>query len=224
MSYKFKLGTSIFVILLVAILTTAAASGWGGPLLQMDMPTDTVQPQATSALATPYGQNTPVPAGSDSQQSLPSPVMTSIFTGYTPYPNATYMAGTGMMAGMGGMGSMGSNGMIVGSGVMTGTMGMSGMGSMGMGDMASCPMMSGSSMSGSSMSGMDMGTDLSMIGMDMGEVSGSVEYSSGSVWSNPWLLLGWIVLVLVVLAILTGTAFGIAWLVRRLRPAPPALP
>ena len=73
MSHKSKLGLSIFVILLVAILTMAAASGWGGPLMQMDMPTDTVQPQATSALATPYGQNTPVPAGSDSQQNLPSP-------------------------------------------------------------------------------------------------------------------------------------------------------
>jgi len=234
MSRKYKLAFVITVILLVAVTTIASARGWEGPLYQtgMDMPTATMQPASTQSPATPQPQVTATPRGVDAGSSMPSPSMTSIFTGYTPYPNDTStnyssMGGCGMMGGSSGMsagGSMGTGGMGMSSGATpsgmgmsgVGSMGTSGMGSMGAGSMAmSCSMMSGAGMSGS-MSGAGMSDDywLSGMDMDMDETSGYVE-SDASPFSDPWLLLGWILLVLVVIAILAGAAFGIVWIIRR---------
>ena len=139
MSRNIKIGLLMIVILLIAALSVAATRGWNGPLFQtgMDMPTSTTQPQSTQSPATPIGQGTPTPSGNDAQQSLPSPTMTSIFTGFTPYPNA--MATYGIPMGSGGM--IGG-GMMGYASVMTGTMGTYGMGMSGM-DMSACPMMSG---------------------------------------------------------------------------------
>jgi hypothetical protein len=138
--------------------------------------------------------------------------MTSIFTGFTPDPKttSTYYS------------SMGGNGMMGGG--MTGTpSGMNTMGSMGTSgmDMSGCPMMSGSSMSSSGMGTTGMGDDFSMPGMDISEVSGYVEEDSTSILSDPWFLLGWVLLVLVIIAILVGAGLGIAWIVRRSRPTNP---
>ena len=122
----------------------------------------------------------------------------------------------GGSSGMSAGGSMGTGGMGMSSGATPSGMGMSGMGSMGTGSMAmSCSMMSGAGMSGS-MSGAGMSDDywLSGMDMDMDETSGYVE-SDASPFSDPWLLLGWILLVLVVIAILAGAAFGIVWIIRR---------
>lgn len=182
------------VILLAAWMTISATGGWKGPVAQMDMPTGTVQPQATESTPAPLVQGTPTPAGNDLGGNLPSPTWTSIFTGYTPYPNSTYspMGGMGMSGG-----SMGSGGM--------------GMGSM---DMSGCSMMSGMNMSGGSMSGMDM-DDYMIQGMDMTGMTGYVQANSTPLLSNPWLLLGWVLLGLVILAILVGAGIAIAWLIRR---------
>jgi hypothetical protein len=212
MSHKYKLALSIFVILLGTMMTIPAARVWGGPLYQMDMPTDTAQPQVTTSLVTPIVQNTPVPGGNESQQTLPSPTFTSIFTGFTQNPTAmsTYvmpMGGSGMMGG----------GMVGSSTVMTGTMGTTGMG------MGGCSMMSGSGMgstgmgAGSSMGGMEMGDDMWMAGIDMSTLRSSAETESSLASTNPWWILGWVVLGLVILAILAGAVLGIVWLVRRSR-------
>jgi hypothetical protein len=39
---------------------------------------------------------------------------------------------------------------------------------------------------------------------------------------NPWLLLGWVLLVLVLLAVLAGIIVGGVWIIRRARPVHPA--
>ncbi|OGO66323.1 MAG: hypothetical protein A2030_08875 [Chloroflexi bacterium RBG_19FT_COMBO_50_10] len=217
MSRKFKLAFLITVILLVSMFTIAAARGWGSPLAQtgMDMPTETMQPQSTANLATPLMQDTPTPLGKNTQQGMPSPSMTSIFTGFTPYPNSTYMGGSGMMGGgmMGGYAGM--------SGVITDTMGMYGMGTGSM-NMGSCSMMSGMDMSsGTSMSGMDMSSGYSISGMDMSGMSAYVVDDSSSVFSDPWLLIGWVLLGLLVIAILVAAALGIVWIFRRSRQIRP---
>ena len=250
MSRKFKLGFVTSVILLIAIITIAAARGYGDPLTQtgMDMPTETMQPRSTASAATPQMQDTPTPLGNNIEQNAPSPTWTSIFTGFTPYPNSTStynssMGGSGMMGGCSGMssgGSMGSGGMVsmgtggmgMNNGVITGTMGMNSMGGMGSGGMGTgnCSMMSGSGMSGSGMSSSEMSSsgmsspgmsDGYMLGMDMSGVSGYVEDNSSSVFSDPWLLIGWVLLGLLVIAILVGAGFGIAWIVHRSRQIRP---
>jgi len=206
MSHKFKLAFSVFTIFLIALMTMATARGWGGPLTQtgMDMPTETMQPQSTPSLAVSQVQETLTPFGINSGQSMPSPTMTSIFTGFTPYPNSTLtynssMGGSGMMGscsgmsgagGMGSMSSMGSSGTVMSNGVITGTVGMNSMGSMGSEGMGSCPMMSssamGMNMSGDgSMAGMDMSSNYSILGMDMSGTSGYDEENSASAFSDP---------------------------------------
>jgi len=62
------------------------------------------------------------------------------------------------------------------------------------------------------MSGMNMSGGYSIMGMDM---SGYVEQDASSVFNDPWLLIGWVLLVLLVLSILVGAVFGIAWIIRR---------
>jgi hypothetical protein len=226
MSYKFNRMFAIIGFLLIAMLTMAAARGWEGPLAQMDMPTETMQSQSTSNPVLPQVQDTPTPGEISAEQSAPTPTMTSIFTGFTPYPNATSayygnMGGSGMM-GSGMMGS--SSGMSAGGGMGTGGMGTGGM------EMGSCSMMSGTSMNSSGMTGdsgmagMDMGDDMWIEGMNMNAASGAVDYDSSLFSNNPWTLLGWVILGLVVIAILVAAGFGIAWLFRRSKPAPQAQP
>ncbi|OGO65631.1 MAG: hypothetical protein A2030_05735 [Chloroflexi bacterium RBG_19FT_COMBO_50_10] len=237
MSYKFKRMFVIMGILITAMLTMASARGWENPLAQMDMPTETMQSQSTSNPVLPQLQDTPTPMGMNTEQSAPSPSMTSIFTGFTPYPNSTStyydaMGGSGMM-GSGMMGS--SSGMSAGGTMGTGGMGMSGM------EMSGCSMMSGTSMdtSGmmgtSGMAGMNMGDDSGMAGMDMGDdmwiegmntnaASSSVENDFSLLSSNPWTLLGWVILGLVVIAILVAAGLGIAWLFRRSKRTPQVQP
>jgi hypothetical protein len=203
--------------LLIAMLTISAAGGWHAPLAQMDMPTGSPLPQSTQDLTTPRAQDTPTPAGDNLDMGVSSPNWTSIFTGFTPYPNATYGS---YGSGMGSMGGMGMSGGYYGTGTP-----MSGMGSMGsMGGMSgmgsgSCSMMGSSGMSMNSTSG-----DYSMSGMDMSgmNMTGMNGYVAGntSVFSNPWLLIGWVLLGVLVLAILVGIGVGIAWLIRRPRQTP----
>jgi hypothetical protein len=213
MSRKLKLTLVTILILVTALLTAAAAGGWESPLAQMDMPTETMQPPSTVSPVTPEMQETPTPEDLGGVQSAASPTWTSIFTGYTPYPDASgtyypYMGGTGMGGGCGGggmSGGMGSGGMGMGSGTTINGTPMSGMGGMsGSMDMSSCSMMSGMNMSG----------DATMLGMDMTGMSGSVVSSSTSVFNNPWLLIGWVLLGVLVVAILIGIGLGIAWLIR----------
>jgi len=187
----------------------------------MDMPTETMPPPSTVSPVTPEIQETPTPEDFGDVQSVASPTWTSIFTGYTPYPDASatyypYMGSSGMGGGCGGGGmggGMGSGGMGMGMGsgsTMSGTP-MSGMGGMGgMGSMSGSMDMNNCSM----MSGMNMYGDATMLGMDMTGMSGSVASSSTSVFSNPWLLIGWVLLGVLVVAILFGIGFGIAWLIR----------
>ena len=219
MSHKMKL-TLGTVLLTLTMLFTLAGRGLEGPLAQMDMPTETMQPPSATEM-----QVTPSPENTSGAQGAISPTMTSIFTGFTPYPNATYgyygpMGGSGTGGGCSGM--SGGGGMGMSSGYYTDTLTTGGMGSMGSGgmDMGSCPMMSGSmDMTGGSMSGMNMsGVDMpgmDMTGYDLSEVNGYVTANSASVFSNPWVLIGWVLLGLLLLAILAGIGFGIAWLVRR---------
>ena len=226
MSYKFNRKFAIIGTLLIAMLTMAAARGWEAPLAQMDMPTETMQSQSTSDPVLPQVQDTPTPVEINTEQSVPTPSMTSIFTGFTPYPNATSayygnMGGSGMM-GNGLMGS--SSGMGAGGGMGTGGMGSGGM------EMGSCSMMGGTSMGstgmtdGSGMAGMNMGDDMWIEGMNMNTASGPVDYDSSLFSNNPWTLLGWVILGLVVIAILVAAGFGIAWLFRRSKQAPQVQP
>jgi len=131
----------------------------------------------------------------------------------------------------------------------SGTYGMGGMGTMsgtmvpGQMQGTTCPMMSGmdmSSMSGmSGMSGMTgmgsmsgMSGTTGMTGMDMSGMTGMgnmnvMPASPGSILLgglNPWWLLGWGLLGLLLLAILVGVVIGIVWLVRRSQPAKPVQP
>lgn len=226
MSNKLRGWIIIAAVLLTALVTIGAVGGGQGPFYQtgMDMSTATMQPGSTQSLATAWVTETPTPSGADPQQGAPSPTMTSIFTGFTPNPNAmsTYtmpMVGSGMMGG----GMMGS------SPVMTGTMGTTGMGMGGMA-MSGCPMMSGSSMGsgsmsgGMSMSGMDMDADSWMVGMDM-SMTESAEAEEASLSSrDPWWILGWVVLGLVLLTILLAAVLGIIWIIRRTREIPQAQP
>jgi hypothetical protein len=105
-----------------------------------------------------------------------------------------------------------------------GTGGMTGMGSMGVAgmDMGGCPMMSGSAMSGSGMTSMGKSDDLLMSGMDMSETSNQVAYDRELDTTNPWMILGWVVLGLVSLAVIVAVIFGVVWIVRQIRQAPPA--
>ncbi len=213
MHFTSKITFLTIMVLLAAITTIAAAGSWAGPLAQMDMPTETIQPQTTASQPAPQAQDTPTPAGVE--QGMPSATWTSIFTGYTPYPNSTYpaMGGGGMMGGCGGMGAMSSSGMGMSGGNAMGGTPMSGMGSMsGEMDMSSCPMMSGSGMSG-----MAMPDDYEIMGMDMTGMSSYVTEDSDSAFSDPWTLIGWVLLGLLVIAVLVAAVLGIVWLIRRSR-------
>ncbi len=231
MTHKSRRIVSIITLLFIAFMTMAAAGGWGGPLRQtgMGMPTETMQPQSTTSLATPRVQGTPTPLGSVPGSISPSPTMTSIFTGFTPYPTvmnagSSSMGGCGSSCGTGGttgMGAMGTMGTTI-TGTI-GTAGMTGMGSMGaVGmEMSGCPMMSGSGMTGSAMGSMGTGTDLLMSGMDMSG-SSMVAYEPEMDTTNPWMILGWVVLGLVSLAVISVVVFGVVLIIRHLRQTQPA--
>ena len=226
MSHKSKSAISIITLLFIAVMTMAVAAGWQRPLAQtgMDMPTNTMQPGLIDSTATPIPQGTSVPVVNTPGAIAPSPTMTSIFTGFTPPPTAivvggSLMSGCGSSCGMGGSGSMGTT--ITGTLGMAGMTGMGSMGAAGM-DMSGCMMMSGSGMSGSAMSGMGTGTDLLMSGMDMDDSSSLVGYESTLDTTNPWMILGWVVLGLVSLAIIFAVVFGVVLIVRHLRQARPA--
>jgi hypothetical protein len=91
------------------------------------------------------------------------------------------------------------------------------MGAGGMGT-GSCPMMSGMDMTG--MGGMSGNS--TMLGMDMTGMSGYVTQESTSVFNNPWMLIGWVLLGLLVIALLVGIVFGIVWLIRYPKQTHPA--
>jgi hypothetical protein len=211
MVQKFRLFLITVVIMTFASLTISATGGLNKPLAQtgMGMATDTPQPQ------TPQMQDTPTPGGNNPAMGLPSPTWTSIFTGYTPYPNMTPMAGSAMGSGMMGRGmnlsSQDTTGAITGSMTSSNCPMMSGMGSMGgMGAMD----MGG----GSSMPGMDMGSNYAIEGMDMYGTSGYVQTSPSDPFSNPWLLIGWVLLAVLIFGILAAIVVAIIWLIRRSKP------
>jgi hypothetical protein len=96
-----------------------------------------------------------------------------------------------------------------------------------------CPMMDGS-MSGGSMTGMNGMSGMSnMSGMNnmsgMGNMTGMqgindplmAQQSGFSLYyTNPWWLLGWLVLILVFLSLIAGLVVGVFWLVRRIKSSP----
>jgi len=227
MSGKYAKIIATLMIVLIALLTLAAR-GLERPLSQMDMPTETLKAPSLDATTTPVIQGTPTPEATFDVPAAAGPTMTSIFTGFTPYPNSTSgyygpMGGsgvTGSCPGMSGGGGMGSGGMGMSSGYITGTMQMGSMGGMGSGGMSTdgCPMMSGSmDMAGMNMSEIDIAA-MNMAGSYMTGLSGSITSSrSTSILDRPWVLIGWIVLGLLVLAILVAAGFGIAWIIRRSR-------
>jgi hypothetical protein len=212
----------LIVSLLISMVIMASASGWKGPLSQMDMPTATSSPATTQSVTEPTLQDTPAQQVNPPASKLGTPTPTSIFTGYTPYPTGMGVGnssmgscgagcGTGSSAGMSGMGSMGGTPMV-------NSTAMNGMGSMGSSSMSmSCPMMSGSGMTS-----MGSGDDLLMSGMDMDEVSSSTVYGTNEESVNPWTILGWVVLGLVVAAIIAALVLGIILLIKQARQAPPA--
>lgn len=227
MPHKSRLILLITTVFLISMLVMASAAGWKAPLSQtgMDMPTATMEIGSMDSTPTPVPPDTSAPLVNAPGAVAPSPTMTSIFTGFTPYPTGmpggssslggcgSGCGGTGGAAGMGGYGSMGTT--ITGTVGMAGAAGMGSMSSSGM-DMSGCPMMSGSEMSS-----MGASDDLLMSGMDM---SGSslVAYDSGIDPTNPWIILGWVVLGVVILALIAGAVVGMVLLVRQFRQAPPA--
>ncbi len=126
------------------------------------------------------------------------------------------MAQTGIASGTMGFGNpmMGSTGVagMGGNMVQTGAMGAASgsIGSMGSG----CPMTSDmADMSGSMAGSGSPVTGLSMQG-------GGLVDSEGNL--NPWWLLGWIAIGLLVICLIGGLVFGAVWLARRSRPGTPA--
>lgn len=220
MSGKFSKIIVTLSIILIALFTLSAR-GLERPLTQMDMPTETITPASAGGTTTPVMPETPTPQATVEVLTAAGPTMTSIFTGFTPYPDTISgyygpMGGSealGSCPGMSG-GGMGSGGMGVSGGYITGTLPMGGMGSGGM-SMDDCPMMSGSmGMSGMNMSEIDMAA-MNMAGTNMTGMTGSITSTSTSIFDRPWVLIGWIVLSLLVMAILVAAGFGIAWIIRR---------
>lgn len=102
------------------------------------------------------------------------------------------------------------------SGTQTGTCPMmNGTSTTGMGNMGGMQGMSGMGMNGMSGGMMNMG---GMPGMNM---SGSMSSIPVPWYSDPWWLLGWVLLTLVTLAILFAAAYGLIQLTRRSRSAQP---
>lgn len=98
---------------------------------------------------------------------------------------------------------------------------------------ASCPMMSGTTGTRSGMSGMSgmpgmgrmsgMGT-MPMNGpMVMGDALSSTQASFFNS-TNPWWLVGWIIVFVLVIALLAFLVLGILWMARQLRKEKPAAP
>jgi hypothetical protein len=95
-----------------------------------------------------------------------------------------------------------------------------------------CPMMGSMDMTGMGMSGMSMG-DMSgagmngmsgmqgMSGMNMPGMNGMMAYQAVPWYSNPWWILGWMLVVAAGVAFLFGAVLGIRWIVRIARQAPP---
>ena len=111
-------------------------------------------------------------------------------------------------------GTMNSGSMAMGTCPMMS--GMSGMGSMsGMSDMTGMGSMSGMT----SMNGMTGGSGMSM--MNMSGMQGMVEEDPYAWLRNPWLMLGWLLFGLTMLAVLAGIVLGVLWIIRRSSPAGP---
>jgi hypothetical protein len=208
--------------LLLLVSTVAAAQDLGTPTDQtgMDMATATSEPELSPV------PSSPEPAALSNESAVPT--QTAIASDqYDPYGvmggqvstcpmlSGTAMPGTSGTS-MGGMSGMGMSG-------MSGT-NMSGMSGMTMGDMTGMGMggMSGMNMGGmagmnmADMTGMNTG---SMAGMNMAGIDG-VGMSFSSLWyTNPWWLLGWVILILLAIAILIGALLAVLWIIRRNRPA-----
>ncbi len=141
----------------------------------------------------------------------------------TPVPLVTPIVSAGTTAG--GMGAMNCpmmSGGMAGTGTMSGMASMPGMGSMPMNTTANMGNMGG--MTGMNMSGMS-----SMPGMsNMSPMNDRyVILSDPTTWfaANPWILIGWIVLLVVLLTILAAFGLAVFYLARRIaqnRPAPKA--
>lgn len=85
-----------------------------------------------------------------------------------------------------------------------------------------CPMMSGSGMSGMNMNGMSGMPMDQMSGMQGQGMSGmNMPGTNGDMlwYNNPWLVLGWILLTVVVLVALFGLGLGIRWFILRPKAA-----
>jgi hypothetical protein len=189
-----------------------------------------------SSTALGQGTTSPVP---DNPTSDGMSLLTPTQPGYdsqSEYLQATSVPGMGAMGGMGTMGGTGSMGamgdmstMNMGSacpmmsGGMTGSTSMSGSGSMsGIDSMSGSGSMMGNGMTGMTMPGMQ--SMAPMAGTSPQQMNDLYGFSINRV--NPWWLVGWFVLFLLVLGLIVVSAAGAGWLFTRskYKPAVPSNP
>ncbi len=210
------------LVFLLVFFSSAAGRADNAPNPLLAPGVDMQQPDPTATAAVPQ------------PGSMPMGSMTGMSSGDCPMM-ASGMAGTG--TGMSGdamlSGSMAMPGMSDMSGMtgmsMQGTSGMSGMSDMsgmampGMSDMSG---MTGMSMQGTSgMSGMSDMSGMTMQGMS-GTSSMTVDQMNDlmgySIYrTNPWWLLGWLVLFLILLGVIAAAMIVIYWIIRQIRRSQP---
>ena len=146
-------------------------------------------------------------------------ISTIAFAGSRPQPASSLVEGQQIVTMTLGPGMMSGNGMMSGT-PMPGANGMAMSG-------GGCAMMGMAGMNG--MSGMNGMNGMSGMG-GMTGMSGMVDVDDSEVllndpstWlNNPWTVLGWLLVLVVLLAILAGIVLGILWIVRRSTPARPS--
>ena len=142
-------------------------------------------------------------------------ISTIAFAGSQPQPVSPLVKGPQVMTMTPGNGIISGNGMMLGT-PQPGIMGGSGCAMMGNTGMTGMNGMNGASgMGGMNVSG--MGT------MGMASLDDQVILSDPSTWlNNPWTILGWLLVLVALLAILAGIVLGILWIIRRSTPPRPA--
>jgi disulfide bond formation protein DsbB len=163
---------------------------------------------------TPQPTETPLPGGWSLESGTPTAGdisgLSAMSTGNCPMMGSGVMSGTSDMSGMNMTGMAGMQG-----GSMVGMTGMQG------GSMSGMAGMQGGSMAG--MTGMQDGSMASMAGMSgmtMPGMQGMTSIASANPYENPWYLLGWALLALVILAVICGVVMTILWIARRPRSTP----
>jgi hypothetical protein len=219
---KYFIPIIITIILFVSIVNKVGAQDLGMPTDEsgMGMPTQIASPKLSPVPFTPLSEE------SGDQNSLPDE------TTVAPAPYDPY----GVMGNQSGSCPMLSGTPMPGASGMSST-GMGMMSGMNMGDMPGMGMGCMSGMSSDSMTGMNMGTlsgmsSDGMSGMNMGNMAGmnmtGIEggwMGISSLWyTNPWWLLGWVVLVLLSIAVLVGLVLAVVLVIRRSRPSPVLVP